>query len=127
MSQKTRAVDVAEYILAQQGEMSAMKLHRLVYYCQAWHLAWSGRPLFDDEIQAWANGPVVVSLYELHKGDFTVQPGYFNAKLAALAAKDEPVRKDAPVKEPKRALRALIAVTGLVAASIIVRTITKGR
>lgn len=80
-----RVVDVAEYILAQQGEMTAMKLHRLVYYCQAWHLVWDGVPLFDEEIQAWASGPVIPALYELHRGDFTVQSGYFYAAMRGLA------------------------------------------
>ena len=31
--------DVAAYILKKQGEMSAMKLQKLVYYSQAWSLA----------------------------------------------------------------------------------------
>lgn len=76
-----KVIDVAEYILAQQGEMTAMKLHRLVYYCQAWHLVWDGVPLFDEEIQAWANGPIIPVLYELHRDDFTVQSGYFYAAI----------------------------------------------
>jgi uncharacterized phage-associated protein len=29
-----RAVDVAKYILTKTGEMTAMKLQKLVYYCQ---------------------------------------------------------------------------------------------
>jgi hypothetical protein len=32
--------DVAEFILRGQGEMTAMKLQKLVYYSQAWHIAW---------------------------------------------------------------------------------------
>lgn len=74
-------IDVAEYILTKHGQMSTMKLHRLVYYSQAWHLVWDGVPLFDEEIQAWANGPVVPVLYELHRGEYTVEPGFFYAKL----------------------------------------------
>ncbi len=45
-----RAVDVATYILDREGEMSAMKLQKLVYYSQAWSLVWDDRPLFDDRI-----------------------------------------------------------------------------
>lgn len=55
----TTVFDVAEYILEQHGEMTSMKLQKLVYYCQAWHLAWSDEPLFRESIEAWANGPVV--------------------------------------------------------------------
>ncbi|PRA79721.1 Panacea domain-containing protein [Microbacterium sp. MYb66] len=64
--------DVAAYIVTKCGEMTAMKLQKLVYYSQAWHLVWSERPLFDEEIQAWANGPVVYDLYRKHSGQFRV-------------------------------------------------------
>lgn len=64
--------DVAAYILEQRGAMSAMKLQKLVYYSQAWHLVWEERPLFDDAIEAWANGPVVRELYRGHRGRYVV-------------------------------------------------------
>lgn len=67
------ADDVAAFILQQQGEMTAMKLQKLVYYSQAWSLVWDEQPLFVEEIEAWANGPVVRSLYAQHKGDFRVK------------------------------------------------------
>lgn len=63
-------LDVAEYILQKQGKMTAMKLQKLVYYCQAWSLVWDETPLFDEKIEAWANGPVVRRLYDAHKGVF---------------------------------------------------------
>lgn len=64
--------DVAAFILQRCGEMTAMKLQKLIYYCQAWSLVWDETPLFDEEIQAWANGPVVPVLYARHKGMFKV-------------------------------------------------------
>jgi len=64
--------DVAAYVLSKSGRMSAMKLQKLVYYCQAWHLAWEERPLFPERIEAWANGPVVYELFDLHRGRFTL-------------------------------------------------------
>ncbi len=64
--------DVAAYILSQQGPMSTMKLQKLVYYSQAWHLVWAEEPLFDARIEAWANGPVVNQLYNFHRGRFNV-------------------------------------------------------
>jgi uncharacterized phage-associated protein len=67
------AHDVAAYILAKLGEMTAMKLQKLVYYSQAWSLVWDERPLFHDRIEAWANGPVVPVLYREHKGNFKVR------------------------------------------------------
>jgi uncharacterized phage-associated protein len=67
-------LDVAAYILAKHGPMTAMKLQKLVYYSQAWHLAWEEKPLFDERIEAWANGPVVPVLYRKHRGRFTLSP-----------------------------------------------------
>lgn len=64
--------DVAAYILEKKGPMSAMKLQKLVYYSQAWSLVWDERALFEDDIQAWANGPVVYALYDKHRGQFQV-------------------------------------------------------
>lgn len=69
--------DVAAYILAAKGEMTAMKLQKLCYYSQAWSLVWDERPLFDERIEAWANGPVCPDLYNHHRGAFTVAPGSF--------------------------------------------------
>ena len=64
--------DVAKYILEQKGEMTVMKLQKLVYYSQSWSLVWQEAPLFENEIQAWANGPVTVDLYDVHKGLFKI-------------------------------------------------------
>jgi len=64
--------DVAKYILEKAGEMTAMKLQKLVYYTQAWSLVWDEEPLFESPVQAWANGPVIRELYDVHKGMFKV-------------------------------------------------------
>ena len=71
------AFDVAAYILDRQGPMSAMKLQKLVYYAQAWSLVWDDAPLFANSIEAWANGPVVRDLYEVHRGRFQVDAPLF--------------------------------------------------
>lgn len=52
--------------------MTAMKLQKLVYYCQAWSLVWDEKPLFPEKIQAWANGPVAPDLYEHHRGKYSI-------------------------------------------------------
>ncbi len=64
--------DVAKYILEKQGSMTTMKLQKLVYYSQAWSVVWDEKPLFAEEIQAWASGPVVRELYDEHKGEFQI-------------------------------------------------------
>lgn len=72
------ANDVADYILREMGAMSAMKLQKLVYYSQAWSLVWDERPLFNEPIEAWKNGPVVPDLFRKHRGQFVVYPGTFD-------------------------------------------------
>jgi uncharacterized phage-associated protein len=64
--------DVARYILREMGELDTWKLQKLVYYSQAWHLVWEDEALFNAEIQAWANGPVVPELYGVHRGQYRV-------------------------------------------------------
>lgn len=66
--------DVAQYIIHQCGTLTAMKLQKLCYYAQAWSLVWDERPLFKEEIQAWANGPVIPDLYARHRGNYTISP-----------------------------------------------------
>lgn len=64
--------DVASYILKKRGKMTTMKLQKLVYYAQAWSLVWDDRALFQEPIQAWANGPVCPALYQGHQGRFEI-------------------------------------------------------
>lgn len=78
------ARDVADYILAKLGPMSAMKLQKLVYYSLAWHMVWAEEELFLEPVEAWANGPVVRSLYDQHRGRFRLNPGHFRGNPSAL-------------------------------------------
>jgi len=72
MGNNINVFDVAGYILEKCGPMTAMKLQKLVYYCQAWSLVWDEQCLFPEKIEAWANGPVVYELFDLHRGKFKV-------------------------------------------------------
>ncbi|MGN1129001.1 MAG: Panacea domain-containing protein [Candidatus Flemingiibacterium sp.] len=64
--------DTAKYILEKQGRMSTWKLQKLCYYSQAWHIAWTEKHLFDEDFEAWCNGPVCPELFHYHKGKFMV-------------------------------------------------------
>lgn len=68
---------VAKYVLNKCGAMTPMKLEKLVYYCQAWSLAWDEVPLFNEEFEAWANGPVCPELFHKHKGIFMIPENFF--------------------------------------------------
>lgn len=64
--------DVAKYFLAQcdaeAGDtISNLKLQKLCYYAQGFHLAAFDKPLFRESIEAWPHGPVIRSLYAKYK------------------------------------------------------------
>jgi uncharacterized phage-associated protein len=44
-----------------------LKLQKLLYYAQGWHLGLYDKPLFDDQIEAWVHGPVVRTVYNRFK------------------------------------------------------------
>jgi uncharacterized phage-associated protein len=59
---------VANYYLSLLDEnagdtLSNLKIQKLVYYAQGFHLAMFGVPLFGDSIEAWQHGPVVPTLW----------------------------------------------------------------
>lgn len=67
------ALDVAQFFIAsgansEEGGISNLKLQKLVYYAQGFHLALFDAPLFDEDLEAWTHGPVTPSLYHQYKG-----------------------------------------------------------
>jgi uncharacterized phage-associated protein len=58
------AHDVAAILRAQLPGLPTLKLHKLLYYAQAHHLAATGEPMFAESVTAWDKGPVVVPLWE---------------------------------------------------------------
>lgn len=80
-SQKySNASDVADYFLKladdESGEyLSNLKLQKLLYYAQGFHLAAYNEPLFDEPVLAWIYGPAVPKIY--HNEDsarYGIQP-----------------------------------------------------
>ncbi|ARF66525.1 hypothetical protein B7C51_24700 (plasmid) [Paenibacillus larvae subsp. pulvifaciens] len=59
--------EVAKYFIkcanSRNEPLSHLKLQKLCYYAQAWHLAFYQAPMFDDEFEAWVHGPVNYKLY----------------------------------------------------------------
>ena len=63
---------IADYFLLKLDPLAGdaltnLKLQKLCYYAQGWHLALFGAPLFSEVIEAWAHGPVVPELYQRFK------------------------------------------------------------
>lgn len=85
------SLDVAAYVLEKIGKCTTMKLHKLLYYCQAWSLVWDEAPLYNDKIEAWANGPVIRRLFNYHKGLYEVCADDFsigNSQLLSIVQKE---------------------------------------
>ena len=54
----------------QGEELTNLKIQKLLYYAQGHYLAKYGKPLFHDQIEAWAHGPVVSEVYrDMKYGD----------------------------------------------------------
>lgn len=78
--------DVAKYILKKYHELSTMKLQKLCYYSQAWSLVWDDAPLFDEEFEAWANGPVCPELFSFSRGLFSISEEAMSGDPSKLSA-----------------------------------------
>ena len=61
------SIDIARKILLlaekKKVKISHLKLQKLMYFVQGWHLAYFKKPLFKEELEAWIHGPVEPSLY----------------------------------------------------------------
>jgi uncharacterized phage-associated protein len=69
---ETTAKLVADYFINFSHDVgdpiSNLKLQKLLYYAQAWHLALYDRALFGERIEAWVHGPAVPPVYGIFKG-----------------------------------------------------------
>ena len=72
---KSRGFDVnvvADYICWKffklQENISVAKLHKLLYFVQAWHLGIYKQALFDDDFEAWVHGPVCPAINQRFSG-----------------------------------------------------------
>jgi uncharacterized phage-associated protein len=61
------ARDVAFEIRKRLPGVPVKKLHKLLYYCQGWHVGTFGVPLFSEALSAWDMGPVVGQLWYAEK------------------------------------------------------------
>lgn len=59
--------DIAKYFLElakKEGQgIDPMKLLKLTYIAHGWHLGITGKPLFENQVQAWKYGSVIPDLY----------------------------------------------------------------
>ena len=65
------AADIAKSILwgfqSKGSPINNLKLQKLLYYSQAFHLSIYDAPIFGERIEAWVHGPVVPPVYGEYK------------------------------------------------------------
>ena len=67
-----KASDVANFFIRlslsdSEDYITNLKLNKLMYYAQGWSLARLGKPLVQNDIQAWKYGPVIPAIYHDYK------------------------------------------------------------
>ena len=70
--------EVAKFVLDNRDRTTAWQLQKLCYYSKAWGLAIGGNPIFDEQFEAWANGPVCRRLYFRHQGKKYIPQNLFS-------------------------------------------------
>lgn len=66
-SMMTPVAAVAKFIIQESDRVSNLKLQKLLYYVQGWHLGLKGTPVFGEELEAWVHGPVVPSTFQIYR------------------------------------------------------------
>ena len=71
MDRTIDAIDLAKYIICKMQEkgqrINHLKLQKLLYYVQAWHLVYTDEPLIKDDFEAWLHGPVNRKVWNYYK------------------------------------------------------------
>ena len=103
---------VANYFLdrpkPKNGEaITQMKLHKLLYYSQGWHLAFRSKPLMNEMIEAWEYGPVVPSIYHEFRS-FGAKPIDRKAYKIDVSSATEPVVWAPSIDESDKFVQALL-------------------
>jgi len=66
-----KATEIANWFIAKAAEsgdhVTHLKVQKLLYYAEAWTEVITGKELFDEQMQAWAHGPVVPEVFQEFK------------------------------------------------------------
>ncbi|KGR90178.1 hypothetical protein CD30_13085 [Ureibacillus massiliensis 4400831 = CIP 108448 = CCUG 49529] len=69
--QRMDSIILSKYILGYINEMGLevnhLKLQKLIYYVDAWHMVFLKEPLIDEDFEAWMHGPVVRNVWNYYK------------------------------------------------------------
>ena len=96
MNMVYKAIDIAHKLIAMAqrdeangGELlTNLKLQKLLYYQQGFHLANFGTPLFKEDIEAWMYGPVVPCIYD-HFREYGAKGLQYDGEIISLTDPEE--------------------------------------
>lgn len=91
-----RAIDAANFFILlfnsfeEDNDLTNMKINKLLYYAQGHSYERFGRALFNDNIEAWQNGPVVNGVYQnLKKYESHIVSGFIGSDFDASKIDDD--------------------------------------
>ena len=64
---KATAKYIIKFFHESEDLITNLKLQKLLYYVQGWHLGLYDKPLFEEDFQAWVHGPVQPAIYGEYK------------------------------------------------------------
>lgn len=66
-----KAIEIANWFIAKAAEsgdlVTHLKVQKLLYYAEAWTQVLADKELFEEQMQAWAHGPVVPEVFHEFK------------------------------------------------------------
>src|ERR1041385_1190632 len=73
-------LDLAE---SEKAAIEPLKMQKLVYFAHGWYLAFTGKPLLNEFVEAWQYGPVIPDLYHAfkHYGSQPITERAFSVRL----------------------------------------------
>nr|WP_075574379.1 type II toxin-antitoxin system antitoxin SocA domain-containing protein [Ezakiella massiliensis] len=71
--EKTKIKLACDYLINAIGDITPLALQKCLYYFQGFFMAFNGRPVFNEDCEAWVHGPVYRETYNEYK-DYSFNP-----------------------------------------------------
>ena len=94
------ANELIAFGLKHDRPLTQMKLQKLLFFMQGWHLGLTGDPLFENDFEAWDYGPVVPAVYQEFR-DFGIR-GINRFGRSLIPCGDDFVIAEPPLQQPER-------------------------
>jgi len=96
--------DICDYIIFKTKidedlPLNHLKLQKILYYVQSWHLAFYDNTLFDGKFEAWVHGPVNRAIYNRFKVNKSLyseitQEDILNKDIISIISEDTQIHID---------------------------------